>query len=176
MAHFAALVGWIDRVEFHAMAVATAAQLLRRSPTAETVDVMCEIVKYESLRDDFKADDFSAQLYADAQGLRLLACLAPTDPRISPRVLEVLRGSDPLRREWAAYALTQLRPSDAAVLSELVPYLHDPSPEIAARMHWLFQVQGPLPPAVLRAMQETDRPQPNAGRTSRRSGIPEFDA
>jgi hypothetical protein len=170
LAHFAALVGWLDRAEFHALAAQGAAQLLRRSLTSEAVDVMCEIVKYESLRDDFDDDDLPARLYADAEGLRLVACLAPADPRISPRVLPALRGSDPVQRQWAAYALTQLRPSDPTVLAQLVPYLRDPSPDIAARIRWLFQAQAPLPPAVLRAMEEIDRPPPDHGRTSRGSG------
>jgi hypothetical protein len=154
LAHFAALVGWLDRAEFHALAAAGAAQLLRGSLTSERVDVMCEIVKYESLREAFDADDLPAHLYTDAEGLRLIACLAPADPRVSPRVLPALRAPDPLQRQWAAYALTQLRPSDPTVLVELVPYLHDPSPDVAARIGWLFQVQAPLPPEVLRAMEE----------------------
>ena len=172
LAHFAALVGWIDRAEFHAFAAAGAAELLRRSLTSEAVDVMCEIVKYESLRDDFNDDDLPAQLYTDAEGLRLVACLAPADPRVAPRVLQGLRAADPLQREWAAYALTQLRPSDPAVLAALVPYLHDPAPQIAARIRWLFQNQAPLPPAVLRAMEAGDRTPPNDGRTSLRFGPP----
>lgn len=176
LAHFAAAVGWIERDEFHALAAAAAAQLLHRPLTAETVDVTCEIVKYESLGGEFKADDLPAQLYQDAQGLRLVACLAPADPRIVPRVVEALRGPDPLQREWAAYALTQLRPSDPAVLSELVPFLRDASPEVATRIRWLFQVQAPLSPAVLRAMEEIERAQPEDGRTSRPSSVPQLHA
>jgi hypothetical protein len=168
LAHFAALVGWLERAELHALAAAGATHLLRRPLTGEAIDVMCEIVKHESLRDDFDADDIPGQLYTDADGLRLVACLAPADPRVSPRVLPGLRSRDPVQRQWAAYALTQLRPSDPRVLVELVPYLHDPSPEIAARIRWLFQVQAPLPPAVVRAMEEADRTRPDGGRTSRR--------
>ena len=143
LAHFAALVGWLEPAELHILAAEGAAQLLRRSLTSEAVDVMCEITKHASLRDDFTADDIPAQLYVDAEGLRLLACLAPADPRVGSRMLPALRSPDPVQRQWAAYALTQLRPSDPRVLAELVPYLHDPSPEIAARIRWLLQVQAP---------------------------------
>jgi hypothetical protein len=109
------------------------------------------------LRNDVTVDDLPPQLYTDAEGLRLIACLAPADPRIGRRVLQGLRDSDPVERQWAAYALTQLRPSDPGVLAELVPYLRDPSPEIAARIRWLFAVQTALPPAILRAMEESNR-------------------
>jgi hypothetical protein len=168
LAHFAALVGWIERSEFHSLAVGSAAQLLRRPLTAEAVDIICEIAAYDSLRGDFDADDLPERLYSDAEGLRLVACLAPADPRVSVRVLPALRGSDPVQRQWAAYALTQLRPTDPAVLAEVVVYLRDPSPEIASRIRWLLQVQAPLPPAVLRAMEEIERRPPD-GRTSRPS-------
>ncbi len=145
LAHFAALVGWIDRAELHAIAAEAAEQLLRRPLTPETVDVMCEIITYEPLRDDFTADDLPAEIYADAHGLRLLACLAPADPRISPRVLPALRSADIYQRQWAAYALTQLRPTDPHVLAQLIPYRHDPSPHVAACVRWLLQVQAPSP-------------------------------
>jgi hypothetical protein len=102
LAHFAALVGWIERAELHALAVAGAGRLLRGALTSEAVDVMCEIVKYESLRNDVTADDLPPQLYTDPEGLRLVACLAPADPRIGPRVLQGLRASDPVERQWAA--------------------------------------------------------------------------
>ena len=49
LAHFAVLVGWLHRQEFHTLAVNGAAQLLREPLTPEVVDIMCEITKYEPL-------------------------------------------------------------------------------------------------------------------------------
>ena len=142
--------------------------MLRGSLAAEDVDVLCEIVKYESLRNDFHADDLAPQVYTDAEGLRLVACSGTSGPAYRPQVLQGLRESDPVKRQWAAYALTQLQPSDPAVLVQLVPYLRDPSPDIAARIRWLFDVQHPLPSAVLRTMEQRDRIRPG-GPTSPRS-------
>ena len=156
LAHFAVLVGWLDQDEFHVMAAIAADQLLDQRLSAEVVDIMCAITKHESLRADFDADDISPLVYGDPQGLRLLSCLAPSDPRVSPPVAAELRSTDPVQREWAAYTLTQLRPSDEAVLSELVPYLRDASPAVADRIRWLFQVQAPLPSAVVRAIGRAD--------------------
>jgi hypothetical protein len=156
LAHFALLVGWLHPAEFHAMAVDAARQLLHQHLSAEVVDIMCAITKHESLRADFRAEDISPDLYEDPQGLRLLSCLAPADPRVSPRVVEEMQRQDPVHREWAAYALTQLRPSDETVLVRLVPYLHDPSPAVAGRIRWLFQVQDRLPAGVERAIKRVD--------------------
>lgn len=156
LAHFALLVGWLNEDEFHAMAVAAAHQLLGQRLSAEVVDVMCAITARETLRADFRAGDFSPSVYADPQGLRLLSCLAPSDPRVSPFVAAELHATDPVQREWAAYALTQLRPTDEAVLRQLVPYLRDPSPAVAERIRWLFRVQDPLPSTVARAIRQVD--------------------
>jgi hypothetical protein len=156
LAHFAKLVGWLHRDDFHRMAVAGATELLRQWLTAEVVDIMCAITKHESLRGDFTADDIPASIYSDPQGLRLLSCLAPSDSRIPPYVLPALQSSDPVQRQWGAYALTQLRPRDERVLEHLVPYLRDPTPEIARRIRWLFQVHGNLPPRVTRAIRKVD--------------------
>jgi hypothetical protein len=153
LAHFAVLVGWLERAEFHALAVEGAAQLLRQPLSAESVDIMCAITKNESLRADFSLDDIPAGVYRDAMGLRLLSCLAPSDPRVSPRILSGLRSAEPLTRQWAIYALTERRPLDELVLEQLVPYLRDPAPEVATRVQLLFQMQGPLPRRVARTMQ-----------------------
>ncbi len=156
LAHFAVLVGWLSQEEFHAMAVAAVHQLLAQHLSAEVVDVTCAITTHESLHADFNADDISAAVYDDAQGLRLLSCLAPSDPRVAPPLVAALRSGDPERREWAAYALTQLRPTDETVLVELVPYLRDPSPGIAERIRWLLRAQNPLPAATERAIRRVD--------------------
>lgn len=156
LAHFAVLVGWLPRGEFHALAAHGAAELLHQSLSPEVVDIMCEITKHEPLHADFSADDIPSPLYADPQGLRLLSCLAPADPRVSPRVLPALQSPDPVRRQWAAYTVTQLFPRDAAVLQQLVPYLRDPSPEIVGRIRWLFLAQSSLPSSVVRAIRDVD--------------------
>jgi hypothetical protein len=153
LAHFAVLVGWLERAEFHALAVEGASQLLRQPLSAESVDIMCAITKHESLRADFTLDDIPAGVYRNGQGLRLLSCLAPSDPRVSPRILSGLQSADPLTRQWAIYTLTERRPLDERVLEQLVPHLRDPAPEVATRVQWLFQTQGPLPKRVKRAMQ-----------------------
>jgi hypothetical protein len=156
LAHFAVLIGWLHRAELHAIAVDGAARLLREPLTAEVVDIMCEITKVESLRADFSADDIPPLTYVDPQGLRLLSCLAPSDPRVGARVVPGLASNDPVRRQWAAHTLTRVLPRDAAVLARLVPYLRDPSPEVAGRIRWIFQAVPVLPKSVERAIRRTD--------------------
>jgi hypothetical protein len=160
LAHFAVLVGWLSQAEFHALAVDGARELFRqlaRQPlTAEVVDIMCEITKRESLRADFAIDDIPPLLYLDPDGYRLLACLAPSDPRLPPKIIRGLESADPYIRMWSAYAVAQLLPLDETVLERLVPYLRDPSPEIASRMRWVFEAHGTLPKRVVQAMAEAE--------------------
>jgi hypothetical protein len=166
LAHFAVLVGWLHRSEFHDLAVKGAAQLLREPLTPEVVDIMCEITKHEPLGADFTSNDIAARAYEDAHGLRLLSCLAPTDPRVGPRVLPALQSSDPERRQWAAHTFTRLMPRDPEVLRRLVPYVRDPSPEVAGRIRWLFQASGKLPRDVERVIEKVD-PALSRDRTAR---------
>ncbi|MFN8543259.1 MAG: hypothetical protein U0807_03525 [Candidatus Binatia bacterium] len=156
LAHFAVLTGWLGQAEFHAIATDGARQLLRQRLTSEVVDIMCEITRHESLRGDFAATDIPQTLYGDAEGLRLLACLAPTDPRVRPSLIAALGSDDPVVREWAAHTLTRLLPLDEATLEHLLPYLRDPSPEVATRVRWLFQAQGAISSDVLRAVRQRD--------------------
>jgi len=164
LAHFAVLVGWLGQAEFHTLAVDGARQLLRqifyRPLTGEAVDIMCEITKRESLHADFSADDIPPLLYLDADGFRLLACLAPSDPHLPSRMLRGLESADPAVRTWAAYAIAQLLPLDDAVLEGLVSYLDDPSPEIEARMRWVFQAQGTLSPRITQLRMAAIGPAP----------------
>jgi hypothetical protein len=157
LAHFAMLVGWLERSEFHALAVDGARQLLRQPLSAESVDIMCAITQHESLSADFTADDIPERVFTNGQGLRLLSCLAPSDPRMSGRILAGVRSSDPLTRQWAVYNLTQRRPLDERVLEQLVPNLRDPAPEVSTRVEWLFQAHAPLPKRVQRTMQLADQ-------------------
>jgi hypothetical protein len=82
--------------------------------------------------------------------------LAPADTHVSAPLLPALKSPNPALRQWAAYALTQLVPRDEAILEQLVPYLRDPSPDVAGRIRWLFQVQEPLPSGVIRAIRRLD--------------------
>ena len=78
---------------------------------------------------------------------------------VAARVVAALAAGDPPRRQWAAHALTRLMPRDEKVLQSLVPYLRDPSPEVATRIAWLLQSQ-PLPRGVARAVRELERSAP----------------
>lgn len=156
LAHFAALVGWLHPAEFHALAVRSARQLLAEPVSDETSDIICVIAEHASLRDDFGVEQIPERVYGDPRGLRLLACLAPSDPRVAPRVLPALAPGDPARRQWAAHALTRLAPSDERVLLAVVPLARDPDPDVALRVRWLLQSRHPLPPAVATAVRHTD--------------------
>jgi hypothetical protein len=155
LAHFAALTGWIDPAEFHQLATASISQLLRQSAAGEEVDIVCEITRHEPLRQEFDADDIPTRLYADPHGVRLIACLAPADARIAYYLLPALRSSDPVLRQWTAYALTQV-PRDDLVMAALVPYLRDPSPEIAGRVRYIIQTQPSLSPSVASDVKRID--------------------
>jgi hypothetical protein len=155
LAHFAALTEWIDPAEFHYLALASIARLLRQSPAGEEVDIVCEITADQSLKQQFNADDIPRGLYADPHGVRLIACLAPADPRVAYHLMEPLRSADPVLRQWAAHALIQV-PKDDRIVAELVPFLRDPSPEIASRVRYMIQTQPSLPPAVASAVNRID--------------------
>ena len=155
LAHFALLVGWLHPAEFHALAVRSAGELLAEPVTDETVDIACVITENESLRDDIRAGQIPARAYADPRGLRLIACLAPTDPLVAARVVPALAPGDTSRRQWAAHALTRLQPGDEAVLLAVVPYVRDRDPEVASRIRWLLQSRA-LPPAVAEALHQAD--------------------
>ncbi len=160
LAHFAALVGWLHPRELHALALDSANRLMHEPLTPEVVDIMCEITKHASLRRDFTARNIPNEVYGDPQGLRLVACLAPTDPRVATRVAAALATSDGPRRQWAAHALTRLRPTDEDLLEQLVPYLRDPSPEVASRISWLLESNGRMPRKVRRAIEEQEEQAP----------------
>jgi hypothetical protein len=155
LAHFASLVGWLHPRELHALAKDAATQLLREKLTNEVVDIMCEITKHASLRRDFTLADIPDGVYGQPDGLRLVACMAPADRRIARRVVKALRTDDLDQRLWAAHALTRLRPSDPDLLDGLVPYLRDPSPEVAVRINWLLLANGRR-----EATREPERPRP----------------
>jgi hypothetical protein len=156
LAHFAVLVGWLHRQEFHTLAVNGARELLGEPLTPEVVDIMCEITKYDSLSADFAHVNISPSVYADPHGLRLIACLAPADPRISAEVLPALKSTNPEERVWAAHTLVRLVPRDEEVLRRIAPYVNDPSPDVSRRIRWIFLAQKKLPRGLERMLRNID--------------------
>src|SRR5206468_1321202 len=82
LTHFARHLGWLSPEAFRAVTVAAAHELLHRPLTTEVVDVMCEIPRHESLRNEFGADDLPPALFEHPEGIRLVDCLSPSDPRV----------------------------------------------------------------------------------------------
>jgi hypothetical protein len=156
LAHFAVQMGWMTREEFSALAVDTARQLLRRPVTDEVVDVMCELPRHEKVGVRFTAADLPDALFGDAEGVRLVSCLAPPDPRVSDRLARALDGQDPELRLWAAHALSRRLPLSEPVLLAVVAHLGDASPDVTDRLRWIVRVQHPLPAPVVRAVQAKD--------------------
>jgi hypothetical protein len=156
LAHFAVLVGWLHRQEFHTLAVNGARELLGEPLTPEVVDIMCEITKYDSLSKDFSSISISPSVYADPHGLRLVSCLAPADPRVSAEVLPALKSDNPEQRVWAAHTLVRLVPRDEEILRRLAPYLNDPSPDVSGRIRWIFLAQKKLPKSLEQMLRGID--------------------
>jgi hypothetical protein len=156
LAHFARHLGWLTPGEFRDVAVDGARQLLHRPLTSEVVDVMCEIPRHESLRDEFGADDLPPSLFGDAEGLRLVDCLSPADPRVSDRLAESLQLTDPAARLWAAYALSRRLPLSDHILVRLAADLNDPLPDLRERVQWILRAQAPLSDAVRRTVVARD--------------------
>jgi hypothetical protein len=156
LAHFARHLGWISSSHLRALAVGTARQLLRRPLTSEVVDVVCEIPRHESLRDEFGSGDLPAALFAHPEGIRLVDCLSPADPRVSDRLVPCLDHPDLTARLWAAYALSRRLPLPDAILVRLAADLNDPSDELRERLRWIFTTQAPLSPVVHGAVAARD--------------------
>jgi hypothetical protein len=156
MAHFALHMEWMPRDELRKLTLDAARQLLRRPLTSEVVDVMCEIPKHEFIGDQFGSDDISELLFHDPEGVRLIDCLSPTDPRVGPRLVRALDGADESLRLWAAYALSRRLPLVDAVLIKIAGHLDDPSPGVRARLQWLFTAATPLSSEVRQAVWAHD--------------------
>jgi hypothetical protein len=156
LAHFARHLGWLDSAEFRNLAEDGARELLRRPLTTEVVDVMCEIPRHQPLRDEFGADDLPLGLFADPEGIRLVDCLSPEDPRVSDRLVAALDDPNPATRLWAAYALSRRLPLPDAILVRLAADLDGTSNDLRERLRWIFRVQTPLSAAVRRAVAARD--------------------
>jgi hypothetical protein len=171
LAHTARHLGWLRADEFRTLAVDAAHALLRRPLTSAVVDIMCEIPRHEPLRDEFDADELPAVLYSNAEGIRLLTCLAPTDPHVSERLLPPLDSADVSTRLWAAYALSERLPLDDPILLRLATYLDDSNADLRERVRWILRTQRPLPDAVRGAVARRDPEvagMPDAAKPARR--------
>jgi hypothetical protein len=155
LAHLGLQLGWIDKDDFRRLAIDSVRKLLAEPRWPDVVDVVCKIADYESVGAAFGADDLPPQpLLPESDWYRLAACVAPADPRVSQRLLRGLNTSDPSVRIWASYALSRLLPLDDATLRALTMHLGDQSPDVRARLEWIFSTQRPLPEDVRRAVVE----------------------
>jgi hypothetical protein len=152
LAHTARHLGWLTQAEFSALALRTAHALMRRPLPSEVVDIMCEIPRHQSLRNEFDADDLSLLHFANAEGIRLIVCINPADPRVSARLAWSLDDPNLATRLWAAYALGERVPLDDATLVRLAWHLNDPSADVRERLRWIFATQAPLSKPVHEAV------------------------
>jgi hypothetical protein len=141
IAHLARQLDWMSAEAFHGLAVGGARELLRQPLTSEVVDIMCEIAKHETIGGEIRSEELPDRLFRDAEGIRLLDCLAPTDHDVTPRLLAGLRVPDEATRLWAAYALSRRLPLPDDVLRDLATFADDPSPAMRARVGWVLQAQ-----------------------------------
>ena len=141
LAHLALHLDWMTSDAFRRLAVDGARQLLAQPLTSEVVDIMCEITKHQRIGSAFRSEDLPELLFRDAKGLRLVDCLSPTDDRTSARLVAGLDSEDTLTRLWAAYALSRRLPMDDGILKKLARYSNDTSPDLRARLQWIFDTQ-----------------------------------
>lgn len=161
VAHFAAEMGWITAGEFRALARSGARELLAQPLTSEHVDIECEIAKHERVGDVIRSEDLSSQLFVNAEGLRMVDCLAPADPRVTPRLAAALDDADPSTRAWAVHALSRRLPLDEKTLLRLAAHLGDQSVEVRERVRWIMTTERRLPLSVVVAVRRHD---PELGR------------
>lgn len=156
MANLAVHLGWMTPEEFRALAVHGARELLAQRLTSELVDIMCEIRKHEPIGSEFGSGDLPERLFQDAEGLRLVDCLAPTDGAVSARLMAGLDSLDGLAQQWAAYALSRRLPLDDPLLLRIAPYLNHPSADVRLRLQWMLRSQRSLSEDVLLAVRAYD--------------------
>jgi hypothetical protein len=159
LAHLAVHLDWMSQAEFRRLAVDGAHELVARSLTSEIVDIVCEIVKHEPVGDTFDSATLPEYLFRNPEGLRLLDCLSPPDPRVSARLADALESQVVSSRLWAGYALSRRLPLDDEVLRRLAPHLNDPSPDLRDRLRWIFVTQAanaPLHDDVRRTVKAHD--------------------
>jgi hypothetical protein len=155
LANLAVHLDWMSRPEFRRIAVDGAHELLGGFLTSEEIDIVCEIVKHEPVGDTFEFESLPDYAFQKPEGLRLLDCLSPPDPRVSARLVEALDDEHASTRLWAGYALSRRLPLDDQTLRRLAPHLADPSPALRERLRWIFlaqAAQAPLSDDVRRAV------------------------
>jgi hypothetical protein len=153
LGHFAVHMGWMTLEQFRALVVDAARQLLRRPLASDVVDVMCEVPKHAFVGDQFGSADLSEQLFSDAEGIRLVSCLAPPGDAVSTRLAAALDAENPEIRVWAAHALSRRLPLPDPVLLMVIAHLRDPAPGVTERLRWIFKAQQPLTSDVRRALE-----------------------
>jgi len=141
LAQVAERLGWMTPEEFRLLASDGVRQLLARRLTSELVDVTCAITRHEPVGGAFHSADLPDVLFQRAEGLRLVACLAPPDPALNVRLLAGLDGGDESVRSWAAYALTRRLPLDDATLLDLASRADDESADVRQRVRWILAAQ-----------------------------------
>jgi hypothetical protein len=156
LAHLALHLGWMTPEELRVLAVDLARQQLAGSLTSETVDIICEVPQHVSMGESFTSDDLPERLFRESDGVRLIGCLAPTDERVSERLVAGLDSPDATVRVWAAHALTQRCPLPDTILVALAGHLQDPVPDVRERLQWIFRVQAPLSGPVEQALRAND--------------------
>src|SRR5262249_51020863 len=156
VAHFARQMEWMTAKEFHRMAGDGARALLTRLLTSEIVDIECGIAAHEPIGNAITSSDLPDALFHNAEGVRLVDCVASTDARVSTRLAQALDDPDESVRLWAAYALSRRLPLDEAVLRRIVPRLRDPSPEMRDRVRWILTAQRDVPVSVYAMVEKRD--------------------
>jgi len=156
LAHLAFHLEWMTADEFRALAVDSAKQLLAQPLTSEAVDITCEISKHEPIGDEIVLDDLPDTTFRVPEGLRMVDCLEPADPRVSERLLAALHDPDETVRLWAAYALSHRMPLGEATMVQLASHLRAEPAELRERLAWMFRMQSPLSDPVRRAVARHD--------------------
>jgi hypothetical protein len=165
LAYFAFQMDWMSPDAFRGLAIDGARELLARPLTSEVVDIMCEISKHQRIGDAFTSDDVPGAVFRHPEGIRLIECLAPADPRMSIRLADHLNDEDVAIRQWSGYALSRRLPLEDAVLLKLVEHVNDPPEVLGARVEWIFQAQRPISDEVREQLASRD---PELAETLRR--------
>jgi hypothetical protein len=103
--------------------------------------------------------DLSRGGFTDAYGIGALACLKPSDPKITQAILPSLKNPDSTVRWNAAYALADL-PVSKEDIPKLITALHDPVAKVARGAAWSLSIHKPTDPEaqseIAKSIQNTD--------------------